>query len=149
MKSHPRHYFLVAICCLQLLGACTEPASPANPDAPGNDGSAAGNGDSNSDAGGTDGGDAASGGARDGSDGARDSGSSPAPADAASDGAASGDSGIDAPSPGKAGYLTCNPGTEGNGVKMTTSMTPAEWSLKAGVTAGTITPMASFPSTRG
>jgi enterochelin esterase family protein len=45
------------------------------------------------------------------------------------------------------GQLVCNPGTQGNGVSMTTSQSPPEWTLKAGVTPGTITASVNFPST--
>jgi enterochelin esterase-like enzyme len=43
--------------------------------------------------------------------------------------------------------LICNPGPEGNGVQMTTSVVPPEWTLRTGVTAGRVTASVSFPST--
>ncbi|HEY0714508.1 MAG TPA: alpha/beta hydrolase-fold protein [Polyangia bacterium] len=63
----------------------------------------------------------------------------------------SGDSAIDVGNidgaPNSSDRLVCNPGAEGNGVHMTTSVVPPEWTLRPGVTAGRITASVNFPST--
>jgi enterochelin esterase-like enzyme len=48
---------------------------------------------------------------------------------------------------GAAGQLVCSPGATGNGQSRLTTGDPPEWQLKAGVTAGQLTPRASFLST--
>ncbi|HEV3192277.1 MAG TPA: hypothetical protein VGY54_17315, partial [Polyangiaceae bacterium] len=44
------------------------------------------------------------------------------------------------------GQLVCNPGAAGNGQSRLSTGDPPEWQLKAGVTAGKLTPRASFLS---
>lgn len=45
------------------------------------------------------------------------------------------------------GKLSCNPGSDGDGVHMTSDMVPAEWTLGQGVMKGEITDSESFAST--
>lgn len=145
----------IAVLLVLPLSACTESAPGGNTGSGGSggqvDGGRGGSGGGSggqSGAGGTGGVDAGSGGSSGGSGGAPGTGGSGGlPATDGAAGAPGPDGSVDGGS-GMPGQLVCNPGTEGNGVRTVTSTTnPPEWTLKPGVTAGTVTASVNFPST--